>query len=59
MMAVVASSADDDKDGDSEELPPELVVPLGLGVVALENTGSTEEMTARRLRLSEESDVGG
>lgn len=50
MTAVVASSADREDD-DSEELPPELV--------ARENAGSAEDMAARRLRLSEESEAGG
>ena len=55
MTAVVASSPDH-KGEDSEELPPELVMPLR--AVAPENVGSAEEMAAHRLRLSEESDAG-
>jgi hypothetical protein len=55
MTLVVASSADHE-DEDSEELPSELVMPLR--AVAPENAGSAEEMAARRLHLSEESDAG-
>ncbi len=55
MTAVVVSRADHE-DEDSEDLPPELVMPLR--VVASENAGSAEEMAARRLRLIEESEVG-
>ena len=55
MTAVVASSADHE-DEDSKEVPPELV--MSLRAVAPENAGKAEEMAARRLRLSEESDAG-
>lgn len=55
MTDVVASSADHEGE-DSEEPPPELVMPLR--AVVPENAGGAEEMAARRLRLSEESDAG-
>ena len=55
MTAVVVSSADHE-DEDSEELPPELVMPLR--AVAPEDAGSAEEMATRRLRLIEESETG-
>jgi len=51
MIVVAASSADA-----SEELPPEEALPLV--AVALKNAVSADEMTARRLLLSEESDAG-
>lgn len=54
MTAVVVSSADHEDEG-SEELPPELVMPLR--TIAPENAGCAEEMAARRLRLIEDSDA--
>jgi hypothetical protein len=51
MTVVVASST-----GNEEGLLPELA--MSLRAVTPENAGSAEEMAARRLRLSEESDAG-
>jgi hypothetical protein len=51
MIVVAASSADA-----SEELPPEEAVPLV--AVVRENAVNADEIAARRLLLSDESDAG-